>query len=191
LANSFQATLPPASGWTPINFGTSSLNTTGANGAISIDAQSGGGSTNLRLETLAIGSTSTLIAVVDGEGPLTVAENLCGVGIYNSTNTNLYMVSQWWSNSSPIIEESLYTSPTAKTSDGNQVYGGRGPIWFKLVYSSGTVTSSYSVNGYKWTQINSRSDTGYNYWVFGAHEQSTLSTGQGGVSCNLYSWSAQ
>jgi hypothetical protein len=188
---SFSATLPPTSGWIPVNFGSSSLNTTGANGAISIDAQSGGGSTNLRLETIAIGSTSTLIAVVDGEGPITASENLCGIGIYNSSSTNVYMISQWWNATAALVEEAFYNSPTSKSFDGNQVYGGRGPFWLKLVYSSGTVTSYYSVNGFKWTQINSRSESGYNYWVYGAHEQATLTFGQGGVSCNLYSWSVQ
>ena len=182
----FAVSLPPASGWSTVNFTGATLNTTGQNGALSIDSALTTG-TSLKLETRAIGSTSTLIAAV-GFTPFTGGGSAyCGIGIYGSGSTNVYSNAINSASSSMWVNATHFNSPTSKDFDAGQVTTGGSLTYLKLTYSSGTATAYVSIDGSKWLQLDQRTGyTGYDNWMF------FTSGSTGGISsCMLYSWSVQ
>ncbi len=183
----FQATLPPTSGWTALNFSGATLVTSGRGGAIAITSPLTG-SLNLYSQTLPIGSTATLTGAVGFLSATGGGGTYCGVGIQNPTSGNLYTIAQVVAGAAAFATASLFNSPTSKNFDTAQVESVGSLTLVRMAYSGGTATAYVSTDGgASWFQVDQRTSlTGYTNWVF------TSSGSSGGNSnCTLYSWSAQ
>jgi hypothetical protein len=201
LTFGFEATLPPTTGWTAVNPGSSTFTTSGLNGAISIDSPNStslASSTNIQYQP--IGSTTTLIAAVisSSGGSASTAgwvgggQVRCGIGVYNTSATTLGGVGSLFENGAPYAQFSgpNFTNPTTVTFEisGTPYY--LVPGFLKVVYNGSTYTTSYSVDGQKYQLMDSqRSFSGGNAWAI--YSSGGEGSGTSTSNCKVLSWSAQ
>lgn len=197
----FAATLPPTSGWTARNFSTATFTTSGLGGAIAITSTTTNNSLNI--QGRAIGSTTTLIAVVAGVPIANGTSNVsrCGVGIQRPAGS-LGEISYGFRAATqtvpPIIGGGYrWTNPTTPNTGFTGSTGGMLASWpvtyFRVTLSGGNVAVAFSPTGIDW--VDQSSDTQTN--VLGGAATSTdewifygAGDGTGTARCTLLSWSA-
>ncbi len=191
----FNATTPPATGWTGLNMTGSTFTTSGLGGALNLLSksftQSGG---SLAAQYLPMGSSTTLNAVISASQVVTGPTGFCSVGVLNTSTSAAFMISSIFSSTTNVIEEESWANGLAGLNlfQGNQGAGNSSLAFFRLQLTGSALLLSYSPNGLVYTQLASRTLGGYgvassyNQWVFAAGGPSSNP-----VSCTLLSWSAQ
>lgn len=193
LPFAFLATLPPASGWTATNFTGATFSTTGMGGVVQLQSASSRTNEALNLQVVPRAGTSRLIAAISAAGLSTASVfGACGIGVFNSTSNDGYVLMQQLKTASALLVDAGYSSPTVQTFTGNPILSSVGGVLYGRIDVVGSaVNLSYSTTGSpgSWIPVSSRTlgSTGMpasvDSWSFFAEPAGTSP-----VTCSLLSW---